>query len=99
MSRSIDKIQDIFLSLIVVIHLNRMALDSDTFLSFQVHVIQDLVLHLPLSKSLGKFYQPVRKRTLAMVDMCDNTEIPNILHIFYLLDDESVTSSSSSRPV
>ena len=42
-SRSINQVQDILLTLIIILHLDSMALDCDTSLLLQVHVVK----HLP----------------------------------------------------
>ena len=78
MSWSIDQIQDILLALIHILHLDGMTLDGDATLSLQIHVVQHLTLrHL---NSLGELQQTVCQGGLTMVDMCDNAEIPDMIH-------------------
>jgi hypothetical protein len=57
-----------------------MALDGDTFFSLQIHVIQDLILHIPVGKSLGKLQKTVGKGTFPMVYMRYYAEISDVLH-------------------
>ena len=45
MSRSINKVQDIFFSVMSIFHLYGMTLDGYTSFAFEVHVVQ----HLPFS--------------------------------------------------
>ena len=59
-----------------------MALDGNTFFTFQVHVIQHLRLHIPVRYGMGKLQQAVCQGTFTVVNMGYDTEIPNILHIF-----------------
>ena len=59
MPRSIDEIEDVLLAILVVLHLDRMALDGDPLFLLQVHIVQDLCLHVPAGQSLGQFEQPV----------------------------------------
>ena len=60
MSRSVNKVQDILLPLILVLHLDGVALDSYAALLLQVHVIE----HLTLSNVYGMciFKQTVSQR-------------------------------------
>src|SRR5690606_13569398 len=46
----------------------------------QIHVIQQLVLHIPIRYGIGKLQQPIRQCTLPMVNMGDDTEIPDVFH-------------------
>ena len=80
MAGGIDQVERILLALIQILHLDRMALDRDALLLLQVHVVEDLVLHVPGRKGLGQFQQPVRQGTLAVVDMRDDAEIADVLH-------------------
>ena len=83
--RSIDEVEDVFLPLIVVHHLYRVALDRDALLPLEVHGIQDLVLHLPLGQGMGVFEQTVRQGTLAVVYVRYNAEIPDIFHFLQII--------------
>jgi len=57
-----------------------MALDGNALLSFQVHIVQHLGLHIPLGYGVGHFQETVRQGAFTMVDMSDDTKIPDILH-------------------
>lgn len=87
MSRSINEVEDIGLSVIcLVLHLDGMALDGDTSLSLQIHVVE----HLTLSDldGLCLLQQSVCQGTFTMVYMCNNTEISyfvDILHKIFIL--------------
>ena len=80
--RSIDEIEDVLLAILVVLHLDRMALDGDPLFLLQVHIVQDLCLHVPAGQSLGQFEQPVGKSTLAMIYVSDYAEISDVFHTF-----------------
>ena len=80
MPRSVDEVQAVLLPLVFVHHLDRVALDGDALLLLQVHVVQHLIVHLPGRQGAGKFYEPVGKGALAVVDMCDYAEIPDMFH-------------------
>ena len=66
--------------MILVDHLDGVALDRDALLLLQVHVVQDLVLHVARRERLGELQQAVRQGALPMVDVRDDTEVPNVLH-------------------
>ena len=57
-----------------------MALDGNTLLTLQIHIVQHLCLHVAVRDGFGKLQQPVCQGTFTMVNMRYNTEIPNILH-------------------
>ena len=59
----------------LVHHANGVGLDSDAALALQVHVIQNLGLHLAACDRTGEFEQTVAQRRLAMVDVGDNREV------------------------
>ena len=79
-ARGVDKVQLVLLPAVVVDHLDRVALDRDALFLFQVHVVQDLVLHLARGKRPGQLQQAVRQGAFPMVDVRDDTEVPNVLH-------------------
>ena len=80
MARSVDEVQPVLLPVTPVDHLYRMALYGDSLLLLEVHVVEDLVLHVPRSEGVGKFQKPVGKGALAVVDMCDDAKVANVLH-------------------
>jgi hypothetical protein len=80
MAGGIDKIENIFLSLMGVIDLDGVTLDGDPFFPFEVHIIQHLGLHIPFGDRVGYFQETVRQGTFSVVDMGDNAKIPYIFH-------------------
>ena len=57
-----------------------MTLNCDAPFSLQVHVIQHLLLKIPLGNGMRKFKQSVGKGRFAMINVCDDTEIAYIFH-------------------
>ena len=55
MSRGVNQVKRIFLTILCIIHLDGMALDGDSTLSFQVHVIKHLGLHILTGYSVSDF--------------------------------------------
>ena len=60
-----------------------MALDGDTTLTLQVHIIKDLVLHLFGTHCFGELKQSIGKCALAMVDVSYYAKVSYILHVFW----------------
>ena len=80
MTGRINKIEGIFFAFVQIIHLDGVALDGNTALPFQIHVIKKLGLHLTVSNRFGKLQQAVGQRTFAVVNMSNNAEIANVFH-------------------
>ncbi len=76
----VDEVQPVGLPAAGVLHLDRVALDGDALLPLQVHVVQHLVLHLPVAERTRQFQQPVRQRALSVVDMRDDAKVADVLH-------------------
>ena len=58
-----------------------MALDRNTSFTFQVHIIQYLILHISAFYRIRIFQQTVCQGTFPMVNMSNNTKIADILHL------------------
>ena len=61
----------------MILELYDIQLDRDPSFPFQIKRIQDLILHLSFRYGLRQFQDPVGKRRLAVVDMCNDGEIPD----------------------
>ena len=61
--------------------MNSFAFDSYAAFPFQFHAVKDLFNHFTLLKNTGFFKDPVCESAFAMVDMCHNTEIADMIHI------------------
>ena len=80
--RRVNEIEDILFSIgrMDIPHLDGMALDSDTTLALQIHIIQGLILHLAFADGVGVLQQPVGECAFAVVNVGDNAKISNVLH-------------------
>ncbi len=78
-SRSINQIQNIFLTFVHVLHLDGMALDGNPSLFLQIHIIKHLALGYLYR--IGKLKQTVCQGRLAVVNVGYNAEITYILHL------------------
>ena len=81
MARSVDKVESIFLTFIYIIHLDRVALDSNAFLLLKVHGVKDLILHITRVQSVGNLEHSVCEGTFSMVDMRDDAKVSCVLHL------------------
>ena len=80
MTRGVNQVEGIYLTFIFVLHLDGMTLNGNPALSLQVHIIQQLILHVAIGNRTGLLQQPVGQGALAVVDVCDNAEVPNSIH-------------------
>ena len=71
MPGSVDEVERVLLAVFDIVHLYGMALDCDTTLSLQVHVVEHLVLHLVPCHCLGVLEQAVGKCALAVINVSD----------------------------
>ena len=53
-------------------------LDGDAPLPLQIHIVQQLVFHLPLRHGVALFQQAIRQRGFTMVDVGDDGEVADV---------------------
>ena len=76
MARGVDKVQGIGAAVLrLVVQTDGPGLNGDAPLPLQVHVVQQLALHLPLLHRAAQLDEPVRQGGFSMVDMCNDAEI------------------------
>ena len=80
MAGGVYQIKHILLTLVWIIYLYSVAFYSNALLSFEIHIIQHLSLHIPLANGIGALYKPIGKGTFTMIYMGYNAKISNILH-------------------
>ena len=79
MARGVDEVQGVDLAVLgLVEQVHGPGLDGDAPLPLQVHVVQNLVLHLPLRHGVAQLQQPVRQRGLAMVDVGNDGKVADM---------------------
>ena len=59
-----------------------MALYGNTSLPFQVHIIQKLILLIPVRDGLGRLQQAIGQSTFSMINVRYNAKVADILHSF-----------------
>ena len=82
MSRGVDEVQYIFLTILHIFHLDGVALNCYAALTLKVHVVE----HLPLGHlyRLGELEQTVCQRRLSVVDMCDDAKVSYMIHAGFM---------------
>ena len=80
MARSVNKVEDVILPLAGILHLHRVALDGDALFALQIHVVQHLVLELPVAHRTGHLKHPVSQSTLSVVNMRYYAKISYMVH-------------------
>jgi hypothetical protein len=85
MARGIDQIENILFSILGAVGKgDGLALDGDSPLALNVHIIEDLVFEVPLVYHASVLDEAVCKGRFPVIDMSDNTEITNVFHKFIL---------------
>ena len=80
----IDQVEYIFLPVVRLVNrTDRLGFDRNAPLPFQFHVVQHLILHLPLGQKAGHLDDAVGQCALAMVNMCNDTKISDftLVHV------------------
>ena len=77
----VDQVQHPFFVPICIVHLDRMALDGDSALAFEIHIVEHLGLHVFGGDRLGVLEQSISECTLPMVDVGDDAEVAYVVHI------------------
>ena len=75
-SRRVDQVEEVCVAVGgVVVHRHRARLDGDTPFALEVHVVEQLRLHLALLDGARQLEQAVGQRRLSVVDVCDDAEV------------------------
>ena len=92
-ARGVDEVQGMALPVAgLIIEAHGAGLDGDASLALEIHVIEDLILHDALLHRAALFDQAVGECGLAVVDMGNNGEIPDV----FLSDHRSASFVSLS---
>ena len=99
MARGVDEVELVGLAVLgSVVQGNGAGLDGDAALPLDVHVIEDLILHGALVHALGQLQNTVRQGGLAVVDVCNDAEISDVVSCHVIPPGECVSRSGSSPP-
>jgi hypothetical protein len=67
----------------LMLHLDGVAFDGYPPFSFQLHVVQHLILKIPFIQGPGGHQQAIGQRALAMIDVGYDAEITYLIHGVY----------------
>ena len=80
MARRVDQVQRVGLAVVRrVVQPDGAGLDGDAALALQIHVVKDLILHLPRGDRLAQLDQTVGERRFAVVDVGDDGKIADVV--------------------
>ncbi len=98
MARRIDQVQLVGIAVVrLVHHAHGVGLDGDAALALQVHVVQNLRLHLAPGHRAGEFQQTVAQRRLSVVDVGNDREVAKETYVHGGVS-ERVQSAVPARP-
>jgi hypothetical protein len=76
MAGGIDHIQDVFLAVLRPVYGSAgLRLDGNSSLTLQIHVVQNLILHLAAGQKTGLLDDPVCQCRFTVIDMCNNAKV------------------------
>jgi hypothetical protein len=76
MARGVDQIQDVRLAILrLVVEPDRMGLNGNATLAFEVHVVEYLCRHVAAGHGAGQLQQTICQSRLAVIDVGDDREI------------------------
>ncbi len=80
MSGGVDQVENVILAMKFILHLNGMTFNGNAALPLQIHIIQQLCLHITVCYRPRRLQQPVSQRALPMINMRYDAKISNVLH-------------------
>ena len=76
MSRRVDQVEHVLLSIRRrVVHPGGLKLDRDPPFALQFHVVEELLLHVPVGHRARVLQQTISQRRLAVVDVGNDAEV------------------------
>ena len=78
MARGVDQMQHVIGAIDVPRQPHVLGLDGDAAFPLDVHPVQVLRTHVTLGDDAGELQHPVGQRGLAVVDVGDDAEVPNL---------------------
>ena len=77
--RRVDEVEGVLLPVLgLVLERDRARLDRDATLALEIHVVEHLLVHIALLDGTRHLQQPVRQRRLAVIDVRDDGEVPDV---------------------
>jgi hypothetical protein len=86
MARGVYEVKNIFLAALGLIYQSGgLKLNGDPSLTLQIHIIQILLLHVPLGHKSGLFDHAVSQRRLTVIYVGDDAEISDVIDMFLVI--------------
>ena len=80
MTGSINEIEGVILAVLgMIAQIHRPGLDGNAPLPLNIHIVQQLIFHIPAGNRFGVLQNPVRQSGFAVVNVCDYRKIANII--------------------
>ena len=98
MSWSVNQVESVFFAILLIIHLNGMALDGDSPLPLNVHVIQSLLLQFSVGNGPRQVEKPIGQGAFTVVDVGNDAKIPGAFHSF-LMSSENTPEPAVFKPI
>ena len=73
--RCVDEVQLVKVAVENMLHDHGPRLDRDPARALQLHIVQQLILHLPLTYRSGRLQKSIGQSALAVINVSDNAEI------------------------
>ena len=99
-TRGVDEVELVGLAIIRIIHhANGVALDRDAALALDIHRVEKLRLHVALLNRASELEDAIRDGGLAMVDVSDDGEVPDVGCVCssHVDDDTAYTRKAAGR--
>ena len=65
----------------LIVHRDGTGFDRDAPLSFEIHIVEKLLLHLARLDRMGQLEQPVGERRFAVIDVGDDAKVADVFSI------------------
>ena len=80
MAGGVDQIENIVLAVLcMIIQGDGVSLNGNAALPLQIHIVKQLILHIPQRHRLGLLQNPVSQGAFAVVDMGHDAEIADVV--------------------
>ena len=80
MAGGVDQVKDVLLPVLrAVDRAHRLRLDRNAALALQIHIVQDLVLHLAARQQAGLLDDAVGQRGFTVIDMGNDAKIADVI--------------------
>ena len=63
------------------LHRHGAGFDGDAALAFEIHVVEDLILHLAFGDGAGVLKQSIGERAFAVIDVSDDAEVADVFRV------------------